>query len=305
MGATARGKGTWSNLVADQHVERPGGRTIAWTISGDPAGRPVLRVPGTPGCRWTVRADQRPWVQRGLLMITTERPGFGATTRVPGRGFDQPADDIVAILDHLGVEKVPVYGSSGAAPHILALCARHPSRISATTILAGAAPVTDSEAEDLLPINQQARQLALAGDLPGLQALLAPVRQAVLADPLASFRNLMATAPEDDLAILADPSYQESFVRAMREAMAQGVDGWADESMANFARWDDIDLGAVTTSVRWRHAARDRNAPESAARRIVDALPNGRWSPWPAGGHLVAYHHEGDILDDLLARAAA
>jgi pimeloyl-ACP methyl ester carboxylesterase len=304
MGATARDNDTWSNLVADQHVELPDGRTIAWTISGDPTGRPVLRVPGTPGCRWTVRADQLPWVQRGLLMITTERPGFGATTRVPGRGFDQPADDIIAILDHLGVEKVPVYGSSGAAPHILALCARHPSRISAATILAGAAPVTDSEAEDLLPINQQARQLALAGDLPGLQALLAPVRQAVLSDPLVSFRNLMATAPEDDLAILSDPSYQESFVRAMREAIAQGVEGWADESLANFSRWDDIDLGAVTTSVRWRHAALDRNAPESAARRIVDALPHGHWSPWPAGGHLVAYHHEGDVLDDLLARAA-
>lgn len=301
--AAARGIDPWTERVADHRLELAGGRTIAWTISGDPTGRPVLRVPGTPGCRWTVRADQRPWVRRRLMMITTERPGFGATTRVPGRGFDQPADDIVAILDHLGVEKVPVYGSSGAAPHILALCARHPSRISAATILAGASPVTDSEAEGLLPINQQARRLALAGDLPGLVGLLGPIRQAILTDPLASFRDLMATAPEDDLAILADPGYQESFVRAMREAMAQGVAGWADESMANFARWDDIDLGAVTTSVRWRHAALDRNAPESAARRIVDALPDGHWSPWPAGGHLVAYHHEGDVLDDLLARS--
>jgi pimeloyl-ACP methyl ester carboxylesterase len=302
---TDRGDTSWTDLVEDHALELADGRTVAWTVSGDPAGRPVLRVPGTPGSRWTVRSDQRPWLDRGLRMITTERPGFGASSRLPGRGFNEPADDLVAILDHIGVDRLPVYGSSGAAPHILALCARHPDRIAAATILAGAAPLIDSEAEDLLPINQQARRLALAGDLAGLQALLAPVRDAILIDPLASFRDLMATAPKDDLAILADPGHQQSFVRAMRAALAQGVEGWADESLANFARWDDVDLEAVTTSVRWRHAARDRNAPESAARRIVDALPDGHWSPWPAGGHLVAHHHEGEVLDDLLERANA
>jgi hypothetical protein len=42
----------------------------------------------------------------------------------------------------------------------------------------------------------------------------------------------MATAPADDLEIMADPVWQESFVRAMREALSQGVNGWADETIA-------------------------------------------------------------------------
>src|SRR3954452_19538691 len=118
----------WTDLVTDHTLQVHDGRTVAWTQSGDPEGRPVLRVPGTPGSRWTVRADQQPWLDRGLMMITTERPGFGVSTPLAGRGFAEPADDTDAILDHLGIDTLPVYGASGGAPHILALCARHPKR---------------------------------------------------------------------------------------------------------------------------------------------------------------------------------
>jgi pimeloyl-ACP methyl ester carboxylesterase len=300
---TGRLAGMWTDLVVDHTLDLPDGRTVAWTESGDPDGRPVLRIPGTPGSRWTVRADQQPWLDRKLRMITTERPGYGASTRLPGRGFLEPADDLAAILDHLGVDALPVYGASGGAPHILALCARHPDRVAAATILSGAAPITDAEAAEMIPLNQQGRDLALAGDLAGLQELLRPLREAILDDPLASFRDIMSTAPPDDLEIMSDPQWQESFVRAVREALQQGVEGWADESFAMERRWDDIDLSAVRASVVWRHAPHDRNVPASAARRIVDALPSATWQEWDDGGHLVAYRREGEVLDDLLSRA--
>jgi pimeloyl-ACP methyl ester carboxylesterase len=295
----------WTDLVTDHTLQLDDGRTVAWTQSGDPEGRPVLRVPGTPGSRWTVRADQQPWLDRKLLMITTERPGFGVSSPLPGRGFAEPADDLAAILDQLGIDRLPVYGSSGGAPHILALCARHRDRVSAATVLAGAAPLTDSEAEDVIPINRQARLLALENDLAALRTLLSPIGDAIVDDPLASFGDIMASAPPADLEIMSDQVWQEAFVRAIREALAQGIDGWADETMAMINRWDDIDLGAIETSVLWRHAPHDRNVPASAARRVVDALPNAEWAEWADGGHLVAYHREGDVLDELLTRADA
>lgn len=295
----------WTDLVTDHTLQLRDGRTVAWTQSGDPEGRPVLRVPGTPGSRWTLRADQQPWLERRLLMITTERPGFGVSTALPGRGFAEPADDMVAILDQLGIDQLPVYGASGGAPHILALCARHPDRISAATVLAGAAPLTDDEAENVLPINRQARMLARKGDMPALVAMLSPLREAIVDDPLASFRDIMSSAPPDDQAIMSDPVWQDAFVRATREALAQGVEGWADETMALINRWDDFHPSTVRTSVLWRHAPDDRNAPLSAARRVVEALPNGRLEEWTDGGHLVAYHREAEILDELLTRADA
>jgi pimeloyl-ACP methyl ester carboxylesterase len=294
----------WTDLVTDHTLQVDDGRTVAWTQSGDPLGRPVLRVPGTPGSRWSVRADQQLWLDRKLLIITTERPGFGASSPLPGRGFAEPVDDLAAILDRLGVDRLPVYGASGGAPHILALCARHPERVSAATVLAGAAPLTDDEAEDVIPLNQQGRKLALEQNLPALEALLTPLRDAIIADPLAAFGDIMATAPPEDLEIMSDPVWQEAFVRAAREAMAQGVGGWADETLAIVNRWDEIELGAVETSLLWRHTPHDRNVPASAARRVVDALPNAQWAEWD-GGHLAAYHREADVLDELLSRADA
>ena len=41
------------------------GRTLGWTDWGEADGIPLLRVPGTPGCRWSVRVDRTPWAERG------------------------------------------------------------------------------------------------------------------------------------------------------------------------------------------------------------------------------------------------
>ena len=119
------------------------GRTVAWTDWGDADGIPVLRVPGTPGCRWSVRVDRTPWAERGLRVVTTERPGFGASSRLPGRRFREHADDLAEVLDHLGLDRVHLTGGSGAAPHELALCQYHPDRVRAATVVAGIAPFRD------------------------------------------------------------------------------------------------------------------------------------------------------------------
>jgi pimeloyl-ACP methyl ester carboxylesterase len=85
--------------VRDKSMERPDGRLVAWSEFGEVGGLPLLRLPGTPGCRYSLRADKTPWTDRQLRVITTERPGFGASSRLPGRRFGEPADDLAAILD--------------------------------------------------------------------------------------------------------------------------------------------------------------------------------------------------------------
>jgi pimeloyl-ACP methyl ester carboxylesterase len=241
----------------------------------------------------------RPGPSESLRVITTERPGFGASSRLAGRGFAEYADDVAKILD---LARVWVYGASGAAPHILAFAALYPQRVRAVTIMAGAAPVSDAEAETTIPVNTRGRQLARAHDVEGLRALLEPARSAMLDDRLAGFRELMAQAPPADQAVLADPQWQEAFSLATREALTCGVDGWIDESLAVCGDWPDIDPGRVSASVTWWHTASDRNAPLSAAQRLVARLPNATLHVWPEGGHLAAYHREPQVLDEMLAR---
>ena len=288
--------------VADRSTQVSDGRTVAWTEWGPSDGIPLLRVPGTPGSRWTIRADRSPWAERGLRVLTTERPGYGASTRLPGRKFSEHSDDLAEILDRCGIDRAWVVGASGASPHILSFAARHPDRVRAVTILAGAAPLDADEVGQMIELNQQSQRFCRARDVEGLTGLLGPYRERVLADPLSGFREMMETAPAGDQAVMNDPAWQEIFARAIREALAGGLDGWLDECFAIVNEWDDIALDDVAASVSWWHSAADRNAPLTAAQRLVARLPHATFTVWPDGGHFAAYHREGQILDELLAR---
>ena len=101
----------------------------------------------------------------------------------------------------------------------------------------------------------------------------------------------MATAPAADRQILEDPAWQEGFVLGITEALRQGPGGWYDEDLAGLRPWD-IDLTAVQADVTWWHSDGDRNAPLSAARRLVSELPRARLYVWQDAGHLTPYQRE-------------
>ena len=302
LGEAADGPGGVPAGVVEGRLRRPDGRIVAWTECAVPDGRPVLRIPGTPGSRYSLRSDRTAWVDRGLRMITVERPGFGASTRLPGRGFSEHADDLAAILDHLGIDRLPVYGGSGGAPHILAFAARHPDRVSACSIGSGAAPITDGELRQQLDANVAADGLARAGRTEELWAVLERFRESILADPTLAFADLMDGAPPEDRAIMADPAWQAANARAMAEAVAPGVGGWLDEELALLGDWPDVDVEAVACSVTWYHSPTDRNCPFPAAERLVRRLRHARLVVEASSGHLLATGDEARVLDELLAR---
>jgi pimeloyl-ACP methyl ester carboxylesterase len=293
------------DVEREGRLVRPDGRTVAWVETGVLDGRPLLWLPGTPASRLWFRTDQTPWVERRLRVIVTERPGFGASTRHLGSTFFDHADDLIAMLDILAVEHLPVLGISGASPYVLAFCERHPDRVVAASIVVGTTPFDETEARQLVGLSAESNRLARAGDRDGMTQLLAPLREALLADPLASFREIMRTAPASDQEIMRDPRWQRTFVRGLTEALRAGVEGWVDESVLLVRGWNDLDVAAVRTDVTWWHGDHDRNAPLSAVRRLVAELPRARLNVWPNAGHLTPHRREGEVLDELLARAHA
>ncbi len=288
--------------VTDHQLTRPDGRIVAWTESGAAGGRPILRVPGTPGSRYSLRSDRSPWLERGLRVIMTERPGYGASTRLEGRRFAEHADDLAAILDALGIDRLPVYGGSGASPHILALAARHPSRVSAATILVGAAPLVADEADQMIDLNALEYRLFHEGRFDEIWQVTVDLRDQIMADPVVALRGTFASSNDVDRAIVEDPDWQRSMVLGLTEALRSGPGGWYDEGLAINGPWD-VDPAEVATDLTWWHSDGDRNAPLSAARRLVDQLPNARLQVWSDAGHLTPYLREPEVLDELLARA--
>ena len=66
----------------------------------------------------------------------------------------------------------------------------------------------------MIPINAQVARLARAGRRDEVAAVMAPHRDAMLADPLGAFHGIMDTAPAEDLEVMADPRWQAGFARA-------------------------------------------------------------------------------------------
>ncbi|MBJ7601208.1 MAG: alpha/beta fold hydrolase [Candidatus Dormibacteraeota bacterium] len=96
-------------------------------------------------------------------MLTVDRPGFGRSTRLPGRGLAAVADDLAALLDALGLNRLPVISFSGGGPHALAFAARHADRVSAVTVLVGAAPLAPDEQARLVSVNRASLEAAAGG----------------------------------------------------------------------------------------------------------------------------------------------
>jgi pimeloyl-ACP methyl ester carboxylesterase len=278
------------------------GRELAWREEGDLQGVPVLRLQGMPGSRMSGVVQEPMWRELGLRVIKADRPGYGRSTRLPGRGIAAVADDLVELLDHLGLDRVPVVGASAGGPHVLALCALHPRRITSATVVVGAVPLQESDLAGMVDLNVEAWRRARAGDWDGVHALSVEQRDRILPDPLAGFRQIMVKAPPEDQEIMNDPQWQQGLVTDVREALHQGAEGWADEGFAVSRPWD-FRIEDVAIPVVWWHARDDANSPLSAVERLIARMPTVDLRLWDHAGHLEAFRREREVLTELMERS--
>lgn len=276
------------------------GRALAWSEYGPPGGRPVLRFQGMPGSRKSRHPNEESYDRLNVRVIVADRPGYGASTRLPGRGISVVAHDAAHLLDHLGLDDVHVIGSSGGGPHALAFGALFPERVKAVSVVVGIPPLDEADTAELIGLNRSGWYAAREG-WDAMFTLLTPVREQLLQDPLAGFRAVMDAAPAADRAVMDDPAWQRVMIEDVTEALRPGAEGWADESVAVMGPWD-FDVSDVHHSVTWWHGEHDANAPFSAVRRLVANTAAIDLEVWTEGGHLEPYRRHDDILAELLSR---
>src|SRR5712664_3600000 len=284
----------------DGELKLRDGRALAWRWWGEPDGIPVLRLQGTPGCRLYRHPD--PAVQRdlGVRYLLADRPGYGGSTRLPGRGVGVIAEDLAALLDYHKLDRVPVMGTSGGGPHALAVAAKHPDRINAVTVIVGSSPLEPDEVSKLVGVNAASYAAAERGWEP-LHELLSQVRVRLLGDE--GMAGVLSDAPPEDRAIMENPAWQRTSRTNTAEALRQGAEGWTDESMALHRPWD-FDPERIRSTVTWWHGDNDMNAPLTAAKRAAARLKSVDLRVWHNEGHFASLTHEAEIVRELLSRSA-
>jgi pimeloyl-ACP methyl ester carboxylesterase len=266
----------------------PDGRTAVFHDTGgadaDAARGVLVWHSGTPHTGRIPGAVAAPAAERGLRVVSVARPGYGGSTRLVGRSVADAARDVLAVLDHLGVERFATAGSSGGGPHALALAALAGDRATAVATFAAVAPY---HADDPGWFAGMADPGALRAATEGLSARAAY-------EETAEFDESVFTAA--DWAAL-DGDWGELGADA-QAAGEWGGGGAVDDDCAFVFDWG-TDIRSITARALIVQGEDDRMIPAGHATRILTLLPDAT-SWWFAGdGHvsvLRAFPHALDWL---------
>ena len=248
---------------------------------------PLVFLSGTPASGLGFAPYTEAARRRGLRIVGWSRPGYGSSTRLPGRRVDHVAADTAAILDHLDANRAYVVGHSGGGPHALACAALLPDRVVGTALIAGVAP-WQAEGLDFLDgmgaENHAEFGAALEGE-EALAAFLGPAREGILgitaSDVAAMFGDLVDDV--DRGAITGD--YAQHLADDMRESQRESAAGWLDDDLSFTVPWG-FDLASITGRVHVWQGAHDRMVPPAHGEWLVAQLPGACAHLHPEHGHL-------------------
>jgi pimeloyl-ACP methyl ester carboxylesterase len=281
----------------------PDGRLLDVRVSGPASAVPLVFHHGTPGAAVPFRAMERAAHERDLRFVTTSRPGYGSSTRQPGRSVVDVVADTAAVLASIGAERCLVAGWSGGGPHALA-CAARLEAASGVLVIAGVAPY---EADDLEWTAGMGREnvtefrTALQGEVE-LRRLISEWRDH-LKEPTVDMivSSLRTVLPDVDLGVLTD-EFGEDMVANFREALRTGVDGWVDDDLAFTRSWGfELKEIAVPTAI-WQGSA-DLMVPIAHGEWFAAHLPGATVHLEQGEGHLSVGIGALDPMMDELVRA--
>jgi pimeloyl-ACP methyl ester carboxylesterase len=178
----------------------------------------VLFVHGHPFDRSMWRPQHDAVRSSGWRALVPDLRGYGESTVVPGKTtLDLFADDLVALLDHLGIDSVVVVGLSMGGQIAMELARRYSPRVRAI-LLAATFPEAESE-QGKLNRRAMAERLLREGMAPYaeevLPKMLAPRSIERLPDVAAHVTHMMRSAnPEGAAAAVRGraerPPYEET-----------------------------------------------------------------------------------------------
>jgi len=271
-------------------------------VVGPKDGTPLVFHHGSPGARMLFEPFVEAAVARGLRYVSYSRPGYGNSTRQPGRIVADCSTNTANLLDQLGADHFFTIGWSGGGPHALACAAILPQRVIAASTIASPAPYGAQNLDWLAGQGAETIEKiqAVLTDPGRLQSLLEreePKFAHVTGDQIIA---ALGDLPEVDKAVLSG-RLGAFLADNLREAYQNGFWGLFDDNIA-FSRDWGFDLGRIKVPVTVWQGAKDRMVPFAHGRWLADNVRDVRAHLLPEHGHLsLAVSSFDKILDDLIA----
>jgi pimeloyl-ACP methyl ester carboxylesterase len=268
-------------------ISTEAGRKLRILEAGQPDGVPVLALRGTPQSLllydgWIADAQSR-----GIRLIGYERPGYGGSTRHPGRTVASAANDVDVIAKALGLNRMLVWGVSGGGPHALACAALLPDLVAAAAVLGSIAPYPAAGLDYCAGMgedNVADFKAALKGGVVHRQAVEASASKLLHADLETIVEALRSLLCPVDAAVLTT-DFADFVLRSVREGIGESRDGMIDDDIAHITPWG-FELSQIRIPVLLMHGEQDRFVPVSHSRWLASKIPNVEARLLPDDGHL-------------------
>ena len=292
-------------MDAVEQVQLPDGRRLDVRVSGPAGGLPLVFHHGTPGAATPIQALERAAHARGLRLVTTSRPGYGDSTRQPGRSVVDVVADTEAVLAALRADRCLTMGWSGGGPHTLA-CGARLGAAAAVLVVAGVAPYKADALDWMAGMGEEnvvEFSAALQGEdqlRPYLLKQGEQLRDIRAPDIVASMQSLL---PDVDRTALTG-EFGEDVAASFREAVRTGVDGWLDDDLA-FAKPWGFSLAEISAPTMIWQGSADLMVPFAHGQWLAAQLPAATAHLEDGEGHLsVGLGKLDAMLDELVATAS-
>jgi pimeloyl-ACP methyl ester carboxylesterase len=209
----------------------------------------------------------------GLRWVSFDRPGYGGSTRDPGRTMGSVAADVAEVADALGIDRFAVVGHSGGGSHALGCGAALTDRVVAVVSMAGLAPY-GADGLDWFAGMAASGVASLSAALEGREAKERHEASGVEYDP------------EFTTADLAALSGEWSWLgKVVGPAMDAGPGGLIDDDLAYVSPWG-CDPARITAPVLILHGGQDRVVPSSHGEWLARHCPEAKVQIAPDDGHI-------------------
>ena len=211
--------------------------------------------------------------RNGIRWVSYDRPGYGGSTRRPGRTVGSAAEDVSALADALGLDRFAVMGASGGGTHALAAAALLSDRVLGAVCVAGLAPF-DAEGLDWFADMASAGEAELRASVQGGSAL---------EELLAATEFDPRIFTEADHAALAG---EWSWLAAVAgKGLEHGTGGMVDDDLAYVSPWG-FAPAEVTVPTLILHGGEDRVVPSAHGEWLARRCPSAELWRRPDDGHV-------------------
>lgn len=290
--------------MTDATIELPDGhRTLGYADFGPADGVPALWFHGGPGSRLEAKGVVPAATALGLRLIGHDRPGYGLSTPRPGRSIEACVPDALAVADHLGVERFYAVGVSTGGAYALATAAIAPDRVLGVVACCA---LTDLRNDDIK------KQMVAMTDWSSI--FDASTRDVALQLAAEQFgedgsKLLAPQAMEEqgiqladaDAALFTDPAYLATAIETLPPMFAWGVQGYADDRLADGPGWTGFDVSTVRCPVVVLHGEDDTLCPVMNAYNTAEIVPGSELHIVADEGHFSIVRHVPDVLAEMMA----